>query len=233
MKQERYSATVKRKVISNQSTKMNNLCRSFLVFALTILSGLTPLLGNDLSVSEKMLHYSNTKSEIYSRNFLPIYTSTVSYAFTYSTSRNCYFCLILKDKNNSLQQIKIKEEHPLLEYKTYGDFLVITSKINPSLDEFYVYNTSSGSLKSINAGNLIIVDGKVVSIVYPPHFSAEKKSVSVEVDENKVLTLPFSYYTIEKAGSNKVRITDYLNSTPRIDIDQTSIETDTSIVISI
>lgn len=215
------------------NSNLKSFCCSLLILSLTVMFGTVTLWGNELAVSRKMLHYSNSKSEIYSKNFLPIYNCPVSYAFTYSTSKNAYFCLVLKNKNNELKKLKIKEEHPLLEYKTYDAFLVVISKINPSMDEFYVYDTVNDILKIFYAGELIIIDGKVVSIVYPPHFAADKKTVDIEIDGKKILLLPFSYYSLEKAGTNKVRISDYLNSSPKIDLDQTTVKSDTSIVITI
>ena len=162
-----------------------------------------------------------------------IENSSVSYAFTYSTGRFSYFALILKDKNNSIKQVKIKDEYPLIEYKKYDNIIVVTAHINPSLNEYYIYSTANESLNSFYAGDLIIVDGKAISVVYPPHFAADKKSVDIEVDGKEVLKLPFSYYSLEKAGVNKVKISEYMNNAPKLDLDQTTIEADTSIVLSI
>lgn len=212
---------------------MNNYTQILLLFLLTTISGLTALSGNELSVSDKMLYYSGKNSEIYSSNFIGTENSSVSYAFTYSTGRFNYFAMILNDKNKTIKQVKIKDEYPLIEYKKYDDIIVVTAHINPSLNEYYIYSAANEALNSFYAGDLIIVDRKAVSVVYPPHFAADKKSVDIEVDGKEVLKLPFSYYSLEKAGANKVKISEYMNNAPKLDLDQTTIEADTSIVISI
>lgn len=214
---------------------MNTYTRVLLLLALTVLTGLTPLIANEISVSKKMLYYSGKNSEIYSSNFIGIENSLVSYAFTYSTGRSSYFALILNDKNNTLKQLKIKKEYPLMEYKKYDDIIVVTAHINPSLNEFYIYSAANESLNSFYAESLIIVDSKAISIVYPPHFAADKKTVKIEVDGKEVLELPFSYYSIEKAGVNKVKISEFMDVNPKLDLNQTTItiEADTSIVLTI
>ncbi len=201
------------------------------MIALATLIGICPSLGYDLYISGKILHYSGPKSEIYSNNFLQISSSPASYAFTYSTNRKSYFSLILKD--NSLLQLNTEEEHPLIAYKTYGSFLVVISHVNPSMNEFYIYDSVRNTLRSSFAGDLIIVDGKVVSLVYPSHFSTDKKCVRLNVNDKEVMVLPFAYYSIEKAGTDKVRINNDLDSMQKIDLDQTTIEVDTSIVVTI
>ena len=121
----------------------------------------------------------------------------------------------------------------MIEYKKYDEFIVITGHINPSLNEYYIYDTVNKSLNSLYGGSLIIVDGKTVSIVYPPHFSAEKKTVKIEVEGKEVLQLPFSYYSLEKAGKNKVKISEFRDSAPKINLDKATIKVDTSIVLTI
>ena len=211
----------------------NNCARFLLFFFLTALIGSTQLYGNEVSVSDKTLYYSGKNSEIYSSNFLGIETSSVNYAFTYSTGRSSYFALILDDKNNTLIQIKVKNEYHLTEYKKYDDFIVITGHINPSLNEYYIYDTVNKSLTSLYGGSLIIVDGKIVSIVYPPHFSVGKETVKIEVNGKEILQLPFSYYSLEKAGKNKVKISEFRDSTSKINLDKATIEVDTSIILTI